>query len=74
MIIRIAHQYIKRLCAPILLSMLTLVACEGTETRHKADNTVERLTGKDQVELMNQMKGDIDKIKATQSERLKQTD
>lgn len=54
-----------------LLCFFVIAACEGTDTRNKVDTTVETLSGQKQIDQMNNMTSDIDKINQIQSERLK---
>ncbi|MBI5592060.1 MAG: YtxH domain-containing protein [Deltaproteobacteria bacterium] len=60
----------------VLLVLLALSGCEGTDTREKVDDTVKELSGKKNVERMDQMKKNIEEIKkqqAEQADRLKES-
>jgi len=60
----------------VLLGLLVLAGCEGTDTREKVDDTVKELSGKKNVERMEQMKKNIDDIKkqqARQADRMKES-
>jgi len=56
----------------VLSTCLALAGCEGTDTREKVDDTVKELSGQKNLERMDQMKKDIDKIKKQQDDRLKE--
>ena len=67
------YQRLGAIVATMLLSSVLLMAgCEGTESRHQVDDTVEELAGKKQVDQMKAMKEDLDQIQTQQAERLKQ--
>ncbi len=51
-----------------------LCGCEGSESREQVDDSVKELSGQKNVERMDRMKKDIDKIKRQQGDRLKQVD
>ena len=60
----------------VLLGLLVLAGCEGTDTREKVDDTVKEFSGKKNVERMEQMKKNIDDIKkqqAQQADRMKES-
>ena len=61
-----------RLLFLVLLAGLALAGCEGTDSREKVDNTVKELSGQKNLELMDQMKKDIDDINKKQADRLKE--
>jgi hypothetical protein len=56
----------------VLLALLAFSGCEGTETREKVDDTVKELSGKKNLERMDQMKKNIDDINKQQADRLKE--
>jgi len=56
----------------VLLTCLILAGCEGTDSREKVDDTVKELSGQKNLERMDQMKKDIDKINKQQADRLKE--
>ncbi len=56
----------------VLLTCLALAGCEGTDSREKVDDTVKELSGKKNLERMDQMKKDISDINKQQSDRLKE--
>jgi outer membrane murein-binding lipoprotein Lpp len=58
----------------VIFAFLAVAGCEGTETREKVDDTVEELTGKKNLDRMDQMKKDIDKAQEQQQERFKKTE
>ncbi len=58
----------------VLFAFLAFEGCEGTETREQVDDTVEELTGKKNIDRMNQMKKDINKAVQQQADRFKKTD
>lgn len=53
------------------LSLLVLVGCEGSETRGNIDDTVEKFSGKEQIEQMEKIKKDVQESMDKQAERLK---
>jgi hypothetical protein len=57
----------------VLFTFLVFSGCEGTDTREQVDDTVEELTGKKNLDRMNQMKKDINKVEQQQAERFKKT-
>ena len=56
----------------VLLTVLALAGCEGTDSREKVDDTVRELSGQKNLERMDQMKKDIDDINQKQADRLKE--
>jgi hypothetical protein len=56
----------------VLFTCLVLAGCEGTDSREKVDDTVKELSGQKNLERMDQMKKDIDKINKQQADRLKE--
>jgi outer membrane murein-binding lipoprotein Lpp len=58
----------------VLFAFLAVAGCEGTDTREKVDNTVEELTGKKNLDRMDQMKKTINKAQQQDQERFKKTD
>lgn len=58
----------------VLFALLTIAGCEGTDTREQVDDTVKELTGKKDIDRMDQMKKDIDKAAQLQADRLKKTE
>ena len=56
----------------VLFTCLVLAGCEGTDSRDKVDDTVKELSGQKNLERMDQMKKDIDKIKKQRADRLKE--
>jgi hypothetical protein len=56
----------------VLFTCLALAGCEGTDSREKVDDTVKELSGQKNLERMDQMKKDIDKINKQQADRLKE--
>ena len=56
----------------VLFTCLILAGCEGTDSREKVDDTVKELSGRKNLERMDQMKKDIDKINKQQADRLKE--
>jgi hypothetical protein len=67
-----------RRAVPLILLALALSlplffsGCEGTQTRNQADDTVEELAGKKQVERMRETKDDLERIQAEQAKRIDQ--
>ena len=57
-----------------LFAFLAVAGCEGTDTREKVDDTVEELTGKKDLDRMEQMKKTINKARQQEQERFKKTD
>jgi len=57
----------------VLFTFLVFSGCEGTDTREQVDDTVKELTGKKNLDRMNQMKKDINKVEQQQAERFKKT-
>ncbi len=57
----------------VLLAFLAIAGCEGTDTREQVDDTVKELTGKKNLDQMDQMKKDINKAAQQQAERFKKT-
>ena len=57
----------------VLFTFLVFSGCEGTDTREQVDDTVEELTGKKNLDRMDQMKKDINKVEQQQAERFKKT-
>jgi len=57
----------------VLFTFLAVSGCEGTDTREKVDDTVKELTGKKNIDQMNQMKKDINKAAQQQADRFKKT-
>ena len=55
----------------VLLAVLAIDGCEGTDTREKVDNTVEELAGKQNLDRMDKMKKTINKAQQQQLERFK---
>ena len=69
------RRWSKALRAAVLagsLTILLLAGCDGTDTRRQADDTVEELAGKKQVERMNMMKKDLERIQNEQARRIDQ--
>ena len=60
-------------CAMMSYAFMAM-GCEGTETKDKADKTVEKFAGKDKVELMKKMQTDVQKSMDKEAERLKETE
>jgi len=58
----------------ILFAFLAILGCEGTETREQVDDTVKELTGKKNLDRMDQMKKDINKAAQQQADRYKKTE
>jgi outer membrane murein-binding lipoprotein Lpp len=58
----------------VLFAFLAIAGCEGTETREQVDDTVEELTGKKNLDRMDQMKKDINKAAQQQADRYKKTE
>jgi len=58
----------------VLFAFLAIAGCEGTETREQVDDTVEELTGKKNLDRMDQMKKDINKAARQQADRYKKTE
>jgi hypothetical protein len=58
----------------VFLTALVLVACEGTDSREKVDDTVKELSGQKNLERMEKMKKDIDDINQKQADRLKEVE
>ena len=56
----------------VLFTCLVLAGCESTDSREKVDDTVKELSGQKNLERMDQMKKDIDKINKQQADRLKE--
>jgi len=56
----------------VLFTCLVLAGCEGTDSREKVDDSVKELSGQKNLERMDQMKKDIDKINKQQADRLKE--
>lgn len=54
----------------VLFTFLAFSGCEGTDTREKVDDTVEELTGKKNLDRMDQMKKDINKAAQKQLDRI----
>ena len=57
----------------VLFTFLAVSGCEGTDAREKVDDTVKELTGKKNIDQMNQMKKDINKAAQQQADRFKKT-
>ena len=55
----------------VLLTFLAIAGCEGTETREQVNDTVKELSGKKNIEQMDRMKKDLDKLKKQQADRFK---
>jgi len=53
-------------------SLLVFSGCEGTETRNQADDTVEELAGKKQVDRMKEIKEELEHIQSQQAQRIDQ--
>jgi outer membrane murein-binding lipoprotein Lpp len=58
----------------VLFAFLAIAGCEGTETREQVDDTVKELTGKKNIDRMDQMKKDINKARQQQADRFKKID
>ncbi|MEE8431202.1 MAG: hypothetical protein V3S16_08140 [Candidatus Desulfatibia sp.] len=58
----------------VLFAFLAIAGCEGTETREQVDDVVKELTGKKDIDRMDQMKKDINKAAQQQADRFKKTD
>jgi outer membrane murein-binding lipoprotein Lpp len=56
-----------------LFAFLAVAGCEGTDTREKVDDTVKELTGKKDLDRMEQMKKTINKAGQQDRERFKKT-
>ena len=56
-----------------LFAFLAVAGCEGTDTREKVDDTVKELTGKKDLDRMEQMKQTINKAGQQDRERFKKT-
>ena len=65
--------WIARACKhlTLVLILLAVAGCEGTDTREKVDNTVEELAGKKNLDRMDKMKKTINKAQQQQLERFK---
>jgi outer membrane murein-binding lipoprotein Lpp len=57
----------------VLFAFLAIAGCEGTDTREKVDDTVKELTGKKDLDRMEQMKKTINKAQQQDQERFKKT-
>ena len=58
----------------VLFSFLAVAGCEGTDTREKVDDTVKELSGKKDLDRMEQMKKTINKAQQQDQERFKKTE
>ncbi len=58
----------------VLFVFLAIAGCEGTDTREQVDDTVKELTGKKNLDRMDQMKKDINKAAQQQADRFKKTE
>jgi len=58
----------------ILFAFLAIAGCEGTDTREKVDDTVKELTGKKDLDRMENMKKTINKAQQQDQERFKKTE
>ena len=60
----------------LLCGSITAVTtgCKGSDSREKVDDAIEEMTGKKNVDRMQRMKKDIDKIKEHQEKRYDQMD
>ena len=58
----------------VLFAFLAISGCEGTKTREQADDTVEELAGKKNLDRMDQMKKNINKAQQQQADRYKKID
>lgn len=47
--------------------------CKGSDTRESIDETVETVSGKEQVDQMNKMKRDIDKAGRMSTQRMERS-
>jgi hypothetical protein len=56
-----------------LFTFLAFSGCEGTDTREQVDDTVEELTGKKNIDRMDQMKKNINKATQQQADRFEKT-
>ncbi len=57
----------------VLFAFLASAGCEGTNTRDQVDDTVKELTGKKNIDRMDQMKKDINKATQQQADRFEKT-
>jgi outer membrane murein-binding lipoprotein Lpp len=57
----------------VLFAFLAIAGCEGTNTRDQVDDTVKELTGKKNIDRMDQMKKDINKATKQQADRFEKT-
>ena len=55
----------------VLFAFFAILGCEGTETREQVDDTVKELSGKKNLDRMDQMKKDINKAAQQQADRYK---
>ena len=58
----------------VLLAVLAIAGCEGTDTREKVDDTVEELAGKKNLDRMDRMKKTLNKAQEQQQDRYKKTE
>ena len=58
----------------VLFAFLAVAGCEGTDTREKVDDTVKELSGKKDLDRMEQMKKTINKAQQQDQERFKKTE
>ena len=58
----------------VLFTFFAVSGCEGTDTREQVDDTVKELTGKKDIDRMDQMKKDINEAAQQQADRFKKTE
>lgn len=58
----------------VLFTVLAVSGCERTDTRDRMDDTVKELTGKKDIDRMDQMKKDINKTAQQQADRFKKAE
>lgn len=70
-------QFIRKNKMLMLLTFgltLLFIGCQDTKSREEIDDTVKTITGKQNVNQMEKIKKDIEKIEKKQADRLKQFD
>ena len=70
----IIHLSGKMIMVGLLLTLLALTGCKGSDTREQVDGTVEEFAGKKKVDQMKAMERDIGDIQDQQSDRFKELD
>ena len=58
----------------VVFIVLAVSGCEGTDTREQIDDTVKELTGKKNLDRMDQMKKNINKAQKQRADRFKKTE